>query len=169
MARLLVSIALLGAAVAAARAQAPVNTMELGAALQAAQAAAVRPGDDALDCDALEKELTAVAGDPALQSSTQASSAALQERAAAPSGPSAATSAALTLFSSLVPGGDMAGLAAGAAQARAGQAQAAASMQARMQQMQAMMANLPVFMRGQRIVQLAQARNCDWVSGAEPR
>lgn len=166
MVKLLAAFMLLGVALGPAHAQ--VNYMELGAAMQAAQAQAVRPGDEALDCDALENELTTVASDPALQARVQAAGAAAQERAPAPSGRSAGAAAAMTLFSSMVPGLDMAGLAASAAQAQGQQAQAAATMQTRMQQMQSMMANLPLMMRGQRVVELAQARKCDWIAGAMP-
>ena len=166
MVKVLAAFMLLGVAYGPAHAQ--VNHMELGAAMQAAQAQAVRPGDESLDCDALETELTNLTSDPALQARAEASGAAARQRAAAASGQSAGAAAAMTLFSSMVPGGDMAGLAAAAAQAPGQQAQAAATMQARMQQMQSMMATLPQMMRGQRVVELAQGRKCDWIAGAMP-
>jgi hypothetical protein len=165
MGRVVVPLVLLGAAAGFAHAQA--NYTDLGAAMQAAQAQAVRPGDEALDCDALEKELATVASDPAIQARVQASGATEQQRAPAQGAPSAGAAAALTLFS-MMPGADMAGMAAQAAQARSQQAQAAMTMQSRMQQMQAMMASLPLMMRGQRVVELAQARKCDWIAGAMP-
>lgn len=154
------------ATVAFGPAGAQVNYMELGAAMQAAQAQAVKPGDESLDCEALETEMTTLATDPAMQARVQASGAAAQQRAQG--APSAGAAAAMTLFSSMVPGADMAGLAAQAAQAQSQQAQAAMNMQSRMQQMQSMMANLPLMMRGQRVVELAQAKKCDWIAGAMP-
>ena len=165
MVRMLVAF-LLAAGLASAQAQ--VSHMELGAAMQAAQAQAVRPGDEALDCEALENEMTTLATDPAMQARVQASGAAVQQRAPGQGAPSAGAAAAMTLFSSMVPGADMAGLAAQAAQAQSQQAQAAMNMQSRMQQMQSMMANLPLMMRGQRVVELAQAKKCDWIAGALP-
>ena len=169
MLRSYICLALLASA-ASLRAQPQANYMELGAALQAAQAQASRPGDASLDCSGLEKELTAAANDPALQAHVQASGDAAQERAAAASrGAAGGTSAAVTLFSSIVPGGAMAGLAADAAKAQAQQAEAAANMQTRMQQMQAMLPVLPQLMRGQRILELAQAHQCPWVQGAMAR
>lgn len=166
MVKVLAALMLLGVALGSAQAQ--VNSMELGAAMQAAQVQAVRPGDEALDCAALENELTSLTSDPALQAQAEASGAAARQRAATASGQSAGAAAAMTLFSSMVPGGDMLGLAASAAQAQGQQAQAAATMQSHMQQMQSMMATLPLMMRGQRVVELAQARKCDWIAGAMP-
>lgn len=149
-------------------AHAEVNSMELAAAMQAAQAQAVRPGDESLKCDALENELTTLASDPVLQAHVQASGAAAQQQAAVSRGKSKGASAAMTLFGSIVPGADMAGLAASAGQAKTQQGQAAANMQAQMQQMQSMMPTLPLMMRGQRVIELAQARKCDWIAGAIP-
>jgi hypothetical protein len=66
----------------------------------------------------------------------------------------------------VVPGVDAAATAAMAAQAPAMQAQTQANVQARAQQAQSMTAMLPQMMRGQRLVELAQARNCDWANQA---
>jgi hypothetical protein len=44
-------------------------------------------------------------------------------------------------------------------------AQAARNMQERMQQAQEMMGIMPYLMRGQRVIELAQARSCAWVRG----
>ena len=49
------------------------------------------------------------------------------------------------------------------------QAEAAQNIQSRMQQAQEMIGILPHVMRGQRVIELAQARNCDWLAGAMPR
>lgn len=81
----------------------------------------------------------------------------------------AATQTALTIFGTLVPGGDWAAVGAAAAMAPAQQAQAAQNVQQRMQQGQEMMRVLPQLMRGQRVIELAQARKCGWIQQAQPR
>jgi hypothetical protein len=153
-------------AVLAAPAAAQMNHSDMQAAMQAAQAAANRPGDEKLTCEQLQAELNASANNPALQSSVASAGAAAQERAAPPSG---GAQTATTVLGSVVPGADMAGLAAAAAQGQAQGAQASANVQQRMAQSQSRMGNLPQMMRGQRVLDLAQARNCAWARGAAPR
>jgi hypothetical protein len=147
------------------------NLGELEATLAAAQAAANRPGDASLNCDALQSELVETANQPAVQSYVARSGAAVQERAAASSAAAAsvATQMALTLFSSIVPGGAWVGFGANVAQAEAQRAQSAINIQQHMQQAQEMMAIMPQLMRGQRVIELAQARNCGWLGGASSR
>ena len=79
---------------------------------------------------------------------------------------------ASSIASMFVPG---LGMFTGRAQAAAAQAQAAqASVEAarNVQQMEErmndMMTILPQMMRGQRLMELAQARKCDWLAGAAP-
>lgn len=166
MLRLFVLIAFLSGISALASAQTSGSTYgELQSSLEAAQAGAIRAGDESLSCEALESELVATVKQPAVQSYVAKSGAAAQERAAAlNTGPSlTATRSALTLFSSIVPGGAWAGHAAGAAQAQAQQAQATSNIQQRMQQAQEIMGIIPYLMRGQRVIELAQARNCAWL------
>jgi len=163
---LLALIGIVSGISATASAQSPGSTYDqLQSTYESAQAAAIRPGDEALTCEALESELVASVKQPAVQSYVAKSGAAAQERMAAmnQAPPGAAAQAALTVFSSIVPGGAWAGMAAGAAQGQAAQAQATRNMQERMQQAQEMMGIMPYLMRGQRVIELAQARSCAWV------
>lgn len=155
-----------------AGAQTPASTYtDLQAGLEAAQAAADRPGDAALGCDALEKELVASVKHPAVESYIAKSGAAAKKQQAAMNAAKgrAATQTALTLFGSLVPGGAGLGLAGTAAMAQSQQLEAAQNIEQRMQQAQEMIGIMPQMMRGQRVIELAQARNCDWLAGAMPR
>lgn len=144
---------------------------ELQSALEAAQAQALRPGDEALSCQALESELVTTANDPSVQSVVAKQGAAAQEQQAAINAASSriASQTAVTVFSSIVPGGGWAGLAMGMAQGQAQQAQAASNIQQRMQQSQEMMGIMPQIMRGARVMELAQARNCAWLRDALSR
>jgi hypothetical protein len=172
MLRLFLLIVAVNAVTAAARAQTPASTYtDLQAGLEAAQAAANRPGDAALGCDALEKELVSSVNHPAVQSYVAKSGAAAQQQYAALNAAKGrvATQTALTLFGSLVPGGAGAGLAGTAALAQAQQVEAAQNIQQRMQQAQEMIGIMPHIMRGQRVIELAQARNCDWLPAGMPR
>ncbi len=172
MLRIFVLIVALGGMSAPARAQTPASTYtDLQAGLEAAQAAANRPGDAALGCDALEKELVASVKHPAVESYVAKSGAAAKQQQAALNAAKgrAATQSALTLFGSLVPGAAGAGLAGTAAMGQAQQAEAAQNIEQRMQQAQEMIGIMPHMMRGQRVIELAQARNCEWLAGAMPR
>jgi hypothetical protein len=130
----------------------------------AAQKAAVRSGDDKLDCDALQAQLTATAQDPAVTQYVQSSGAMAQQDAAAMEGASrqAATQTALTVIGSLGNVGAMAGMTGMAMQHQAQQADAMQNMQRRSAQMQQMMSIMPQMLRGQRIIELAQERKCAW-------
>lgn len=142
----------------------PTNFMEMQSRLEAAQANASRAGDAALTCDRLESELITTANDPALQSFVSRSGVIAKEKMDATKAASgrAATQTALTVISSVVPGGAMPGFLGMAAQTQAQQPDAARNIQQNMQQMQDMIAILPQLTRGQRVIELAQARNCDW-------
>ena len=135
------------------------------ARINAAQAAATRPGDAELDCDRLESELVSGARDPSLQSFVAKSGADAKEKMDAVKAASgrAATQAALTVMSSVVPGGAMAGMAGMAAQGTAQRADAARNVQQNAQQAQELMLVLPQMMRGLRVLDLAQARQCAWL------
>lgn len=163
-----VALALLLAGAMSAQAQTPPTTSpaDLQASLEAAQAAAVRPGDESLGCDALQRELVGNARSEPVQSYVARSGAAAQSQldAVKSAQSKVAAQAALTVFSSVVPGGAWAQQGAAAAQAPLQQAQAAQTLQQRMQQAQEMVAMLPVMMRSQRVIELAQARRCDWLS-----
>jgi hypothetical protein len=172
MFRFLVLFVAVSGMAATARAQTPASTYtDLQAGLAAAQAAANRPGDAALGCDALEKELVASVKHPAVESYIAKSGAAAQQQQAAMDAAKgrAATQTALTLFGSVVPGGAGPGLAGTAALAQSQQVDAAQNVQQRMQQAQEMIGIMPQMMRGQRVIELAQQKNCDWLAGSLPR
>jgi hypothetical protein len=169
MVRLIVSMVFLNAMAALAYAQTPEATYDqLQARLEAAQAAAVRPGDESLDCEGLATELVATAKDTAVRSYVARSGAAAQEKLDAMNAlaGSAAAVSAISLFGSVVPGGGWVGHAAAVGQAEAQKAQAARNIQQRMQEAQEMMGIMPQLMRGQRVIELAQVRDCAWLRDA---
>lgn len=172
MFRIIVSFVLLNGFSLAAAAQSPGSAyQQMQSELEAAQANALRPGDESLDCEALSAELVATVQQPAVQSYVARSGAAAQARAAALSKASTGMAArsALTLFGSLVPGGAWIAHGVGAAQAQAQQAQAAGQIEQRMRQAQEMMTIMPQLMRGQRLIELAQSRACPWLAEGAPR
>ena len=174
MRRLLPIAAFLAAlAIGNAPAQTPATMgRDLQAALDAAQAASIRPGDEAMPCDALERELVAVAKDPALQAYVAASGTAAQKQVDAMNAGLAgriATQTAITVIGAVVPGGDWLSHSAAVAQGEAQRVQAEGHIQRRMQQAQGMLAILPQMMRGQRVLELAQARDCGWLRDAGQR
>jgi len=84
MVQLFVMMAVLSATTAPAHAQITgPNYTDLQAGLEAAQAAANRPGDASLGCEALENELVTAVNEPAVQAYIAKSGAAAQEQAAA--------------------------------------------------------------------------------------
>jgi hypothetical protein len=141
---------------------------DLQSSMSAAEAAAHRPGDESLACDALQSELVASVKDPAVQAVVTKSGAIAQEKMIAMNSAAAGmgAQAAITLWSSIVPGGAWAGYGANVAQAEAGKAQAARNLQQQMQLAQDMMTIMPQMMRGQRVIELAQRRNCPWLQDA---
>lgn len=136
----------------------------MAAAMQAAQARAIRPGDDALGCPALEKELVASMNDPAIQTYAGKSAAAAQKNAAAEKSKAPMTpQAAAALAAAFGAGG---GLPPGLAAGYAAQSQAAQKLQA--EQMKQMIPIMPQMMRSQRIIQLAAVKQCAWMFGGVP-
>ena len=84
MLRMFISIVGLSGLSAVASAQTPESTYgQLQERLAAAEAAAVRPGDEALGCDGLATELVAVAKDPAVQAYVAKAGADAQQKYAA--------------------------------------------------------------------------------------
>ena len=65
----------------------------------------------------------------------------------------------------MVPGAAMGHMMASAAENQAKVAQGAARVQSRMAEGQQMMAFMPKLMRGQRLIELATARKCEWATG----
>jgi type II secretory pathway pseudopilin PulG len=155
---------------------------KLQTAMADAQTKAIRPGDAAMNCDALQNELQAAALDPAVQNVAKENGVVAKEKldeiekGTAEAKAAAATQIATGIFSglasALVPG---AGLVTGRAQqaaARAEAAQAQAQTAKNLQDMNAMMDRtiliLPQMMRGQRMMELAYAKQCPWIMGAIP-
>jgi hypothetical protein len=166
---------ILGAAVAA-HAQGPrtpaappaqVDMMDLQTAMIKAQAASIRPGDEALGCDALQKELISAMSDPSIQTYATKTNAALakdletrekSERALTPE-------AAAALSASLAPGLAMASLAQAGAGASSQPATPEQMRQAMVAQMKQLVTIMPMLMRSQRVTELAIMKNCTWATG----
>jgi hypothetical protein len=136
-------------------------------AMEKAQAEASRPGDEKLTCGQLQQQIVGVAQDPAFLAYVQAAGIEAQKDMAqmqAAQSEIAAKSAA-TVIASMVPGAAMGHMMASAAENQAKAAQGAARVQARMAQGQQMMAFMPQLMRGQRLMELAVTRKCEWATG----
>jgi hypothetical protein len=136
-------------------------------AMEDAMAGASQPGDDALTCEQLQEQFVASAQNPALQEHVETAGAAAQRDMAAMEKAQAeiASQTATTVVGSVVPGASMGAMAATAANAEAAKARGAERMQSRMAQTSQMMASLPALMRGQRLMELAVAKECEWAEG----
>lgn len=170
--RMTLLVALCCANATSGNAQTPASTYtDLQSALEKAQASAHRPGDESLTCEALQSDLVTAARHPAVQSFVAKAGADAEQRMAAMKDATSRVAAqmALTVFSSIVPGGAWAGQSIGAAQAQAQQAQAASNIQHAMQQAQELIGIMPQLLRGQRVIELAQARDCAWLREASSR
>jgi len=135
--------------------------------MEKAQAEASKPGDEKLTCDQLQQQLVAIAQDPAFLAYVQAAGVAAEKDMAqmqVPKSEIAAKSAA-TVMASMVPGAAMGQMMANAAENQAKVTQGAARVQARMAEGQQMMAFMPMLMRGQRLMELAMVRKCEWATG----
>ena len=118
----------------------------MATAMAAAQAKAVRPGDEALGCAAIEKELIASMTDPAIQAYAAKSAAAAQlPRGAIGRGATTPQAAAAT---------------AGAQSAQLAQLQDPSA------QLAMMTTVMPQMMRSQRLVGLAMAKGCTSLEAA---
>lgn len=134
------------------------------AAFEKAQADSVRLGDEKLDCDALKEEMIESASRPEVQAYIEKAGtwAKKEKEAMNPNKGRVAAQAAFSMFSSMVPGGDWAAVMAAKAQAPMQQAQTAQRLQEHMQMMNEMIPIMPYMMRGKRVAELAQGRNCEW-------
>ena len=123
----------------------PKEYAEMAAAMQSAQARAVRAGDEALPCSALEKELVSSMNAPAIQAYADKSAAAAQKQATPPDKTKAPMTpqAAAALAASLGAGGGA-------------------------EQMKQLIPIMPQIMRSQRLMQLAVVKQCTWMVGASP-
>jgi hypothetical protein len=150
------------------------DMIKLQTAMVAAQAGAVRPGDEALPCEALHKELVSTMQDPAILAYAAKTNAAYakeleaQQQKKTPMTPQAAAA----LAAALSPGAGMAGMPA-MPQVAPGQAMTPQQMQAAMlAQQQASIAYMnqlaplmPALMRSQRVTMLGMTKNCTWAVG----
>ncbi len=136
-------------------------------AMEKAQAEAYQPGDERLSCEQLQAQIVSIAQDPAFVAHVKAAGVAAEQDMAkvqAAQGEIAAKTAA-TAIASMVPGAAMGHMVANAAENQAKVAQGAARMQSRMADAQQMMAFMPKMMRGQRLIELATVRKCEWATG----
>ena len=160
----------LATACAFSHAQVPSGAQDYEAmakAMEKAQAEASKPGDEKLTCDQLQQQLVAIAQDPAYLAYVQAAGIQAQKDMAQMQVPQSeiAAKTAATMAASMVPGAAMGQVMASAAENQAKMAQSTARVQSRTDQGQQMMAFMPMLMRGQRLVELAAVRQCEWVTG----
>ncbi len=155
---------------------------KLQTAMADAQTKAIRPGDAAMNCDGLQRELQAAVLDPAVQNVVRENGAVAKEKldelekGTAEARAAAATQVASNIFmgitSAFVPGAGALGAASQQAAARAQAAQAQAATAKNLQDITAMMDRmiviLPQVMRGQRVMELAYGKECPWIMGAIP-
>lgn len=131
-----------------------------------AQAQAARDGDEALTCEQLETEIATTMQDPAVQSAVAANGAQAQaqlDQMNAARGQMRAQmgmSMFMGLASSFVPGLGYAQMAQQRMQAAQQQQQQQQNMAQMMEMAQRMESIMPQMMRGQRIYELGQAKQC---------
>ncbi len=141
------------------------------AAQAAAQAAAIKPGDEALSCDQLQIEMQAITTDPRMQAATEsmgASAQAQMDKAKAAQAGAVATGiagAALGVAGSFIPGAGFFTQGAMMAQQAAMSSQMNEANRDRTKMMNDMSGMMPFMMRGQRVMDLATARNCAFLKG----
>ncbi len=164
---------------AAAQSRADVSSDDMMAQMEAAQAEAraqaVHPGDEALSCEQLQAEMTATMQDPAVQAQFAALGASAEgqmEAADEARGEMMAMmggSVVLGLASSFVPGLGYVQMAQQRAMAPAMQARSDQNMAQITEQAQGMATVMPQLMRGERVHELAQAKQCAFVQEAPPQ
>lgn len=137
-------------------------------AMDQAKADSARPGDDKLSCEQLEEQLVSVTQDPDFQAHVESAGANAQKQQEAMQGAKGqiALQSLRTVLMTFIPGGRMAGMAHAQAQAKAQGVQSMSQMKSRIEQAQQMMVLMPKLMRGQRVVELAAGKNCEWAAGA---
>jgi hypothetical protein len=148
--------------------------MKLQTTMIAAQQAAIKPGDESLPCEALDKELVSTMNSPAIQAYAAQTNAAFAQQLTAQQQKKTpmAAQAAAAMAAALVPAPGMAGMAQ-MPQVTPGQPMTPQQMQAVMEaQQQASIAYMnqlapimPALMRSQRVTMLAMAKNCTWANG----
>lgn len=156
-------------------AQGPINVpgqadmMKLQMTMMEAQQKAIKPGDEALPCEALQKEIVSTMQDPAIHAyaakTNEAYAKELQKK-----GPMTADTAA-ALAAALAPGaanglGPMPQIAPGQAMTPQQMQQTiAAQQQASMAYMNQLAPIMPALMRSQRVAMLGMTKNCTWATG----
>ena len=152
---LIVAVIIAASAGAASGQGIPKEYLEMQAAMAKFQAASIKPGDEALPCEALHKELVTLMNGPAVQAYAARNNAAAAKQLAAIEKSKGAMSpeAAAALAGMLSPAAM--GLAPNPA----------LSQQLVMEQMKQLTAIMPVMMRSQRVMMLAAVRNCAWATG----
>jgi hypothetical protein len=172
MRALLLSSALsLGLALAPAAAAQDYEAMgaNMEASMAAAQAQAQRPGDDALTCEQLEAEIYTTMQDPAVQQAVAANGADAQAQmdqmnaARGQMRAQMATGLFMGIASSFIPGLGYAQMAQQQMQMAQQQRQAQQNMAQQMQMAERMQSIMPQMMRGQRVYELGQAKQCAFV------
>lgn len=141
---------------------------QLEASMAAAQAQAIRPGDETLTCEQLETEMVSSMQDPAVQEVIAAQGAEAQARIdqmnalAGQARAQMGVSLFMGLASAFVPGLGYAQMIQQRAMAAQQQRQAQEHMAQMMQMSERMSSIMPQMMRGQRVYELAQAKQCEF-------
>lgn len=147
--------------------QDPKGMME---AYSAAQAAARRPGDEKLSCEELEAELGEAANDPTVKANVANAGAAAERDMAAIAEANKAYDAQLAgsvaagAAASAAPGGQWVALSKAEAEAEKSKAASAGRAQQYSMLAQGAMEMMPQILRGERILELAAAKNCKFAS-----
>jgi hypothetical protein len=142
--------------------------------MAAAQAQSQRPGDEALTCEQLETEIATTMQDPAVQQAVAANGADAQaqiDRMNAAQGQmrrQMATGLFMGIASSFVPGLGYAQMAGQQMQAAQQQRQQQQNMAQMMQMAERMQTIMPQMMRGQRVYELGQAKQCAFTQQQPP-
>ena len=145
--------------------------MKLQMTMMDAQQKAIKPGDEALPCEALQKELLSTMNDPAIQAYAAKTNAAYAKEVAQKKAPMTADAAA-ALAAALSAGAATSG-AAGMPAITPGQPitpqqmqqMMAAQQQASIAYMSQLAPIMPALMRSQRVTMLAVTKNCVWATG----
>jgi hypothetical protein len=148
------------------------DMMKLQMAMVSAQQAAIKPGDEAMPCEALQKELVSTMTDPAIQAyAAKADAAYAKQLASQPKGvmtaeAAAALAAALTSGTAMTGMPTMPSFTPGQAMTPQQMQQLMlAQQQATITYMNQLMPLMPALMRSQRVAQLAAVKNCAWMTG----
>ena len=151
---------------------APADMMKLQMTMMEAQQKSIKPGDEALPCEALQKELVSTMNDPAIQAYAAKTNEAYAKELATQKKPGMTPDAAAALAAALTSGAGLNGLG-GMPNVTPGQAMTpqqmqqaiAAQQQATMAYMNQLAPIMPSLMRSQRVTQLALVKNCVWATG----